>query len=172
MPGRSAWLCSAAFSLVIGMGGCGTNPSKPPLGRVHGRVTYNGKPLTNGSVMFTPVAGGKGGATGQVAAGQLGSDGSYTLTTFEEGDGAILGQHVVTVEAREGNVAELNLPATPGAKPKPSFKVASGRRVGVGKVPYISPKALIPRKYMDPESSPFRHTVEPGDNRVDLELID
>jgi hypothetical protein len=154
------------------MGGCGTDPSKPPLGRVHGRVTYNGKPLTNGSVIFTPVAGPTGGATGQIAAGQLGSDGSYTLTTFEKGDGAILGQHVVTVEAHEGNVAELNLPATPGAERKPSSQVKSGRRVGVGMVPYLTPKPVIPRKYMDPESTPFRYTVKPGDNRFDLELID
>src|SRR5262245_37566949 len=125
------------------MGGCGTDPGKPPLGRVHGRVTYNGKPLTHGSVTFTPVAGGKGGATGQIAAGQVGSDGSYALTTFEAGDGAILGQHVVTVQAHEGNVAELNLPTNPGQAPRPTSEVKGGQRVGVGKVPYLTPKAVI-----------------------------
>jgi hypothetical protein len=158
---------------VIAVGGCGgRDPNKPPLGRVHGRVTYNGKPLTNGSVTFTPVAG-EGGTTGQVAAGQLKTDGSYSLTTFDIGDGAIVGEHVVTVRATESNVAELNFPGgAPGAPPsKPSFK-AKGARAGMGLVPYIAPKPLIPKKYMTPSSSPFRYTVEPGNNTINLELTD
>jgi hypothetical protein len=153
--------------------GCGgTDPAKPPLGKVHGYVTYGGKPVTSGSVIFTPVAG-TGGGTGQVATGQLGSDGSYSLTTFDEGDGAILGQHAVTVDAREGNATELNLAGTEGAKRNPGGAGKRGGRSGaVGKIPYIEPKSLVPKKYLDPATTPFRRTVEAGSNKIDLELVD
>jgi hypothetical protein len=59
------------------------------MGRVSGKVIYNGKPVSPGSVMFTPI-GGSSGDSSRIATGQLGEDGSFTLTTFDAGDGAVL----------------------------------------------------------------------------------
>ncbi len=96
---RTSQVCPprAACGLVVALllAGCGGDPSKPKLGKVSGTVTYKGQPVTSGTVRFTPDAS-KGGETGQVASGQIESDGSYELTTFDTGDGAILGQHVIT----------------------------------------------------------------------------
>jgi len=135
------------------MGGCGERITRPPLGKVSGKVTYNGKPVTKGSVIFTPVQG-KGGDTGQNAVGQLGSDGSYELTTFDTGDGAILGQHTVTVQADSKDINELN-------KIRPD-----------GTVPYILPKPAIPEKYTNATKSPLRFTVSAGSNTYDIQLKD
>src|SRR4051794_29291174 len=86
----------ALCSLTLG---CSGSAGRPPLARVSGTVTHNGKPVTSGSVVFTP-AGDSQSSAARVATGQIESDGSYTLTTFDTGDGAVLGQHVVTVESR------------------------------------------------------------------------
>jgi hypothetical protein len=141
-----------ALCLAVSLGGCGTDHNKPPLGKVRGKVTYNGQPVTSGSVTFTPIAG-QGAATGQPATGQIESDGSYELTTFNTGDGAILGQHAVTVHLG-------------GQGSTPAKKANTGRII------YEMPKSPIPSKYASVSTTPLKHTVEAGSNTIDLPLKD
>ncbi len=135
--------------------GCGSSAERPPMGTVSGTVIYNGKRMTKGSVVFTPIAG-RGGETGQGAVGPIESDGSYTLTTFDTGDGAILGQHVATVEMSAQTSEEIMKANT---KPDGTFR-------------YVLPKSPLPPKYLSPDTSPFRFTVEKGSNTFNLELKD
>src|SRR5262249_8875969 len=65
----------AGLGLVLSLGGCTRDPNMPKLGKVHGAVTYKGKVVDSGHVVFTPAAG-KGGETGQVATGEINSDGT------------------------------------------------------------------------------------------------
>jgi hypothetical protein len=81
---------------------CGTfalGCSKAPyeLAEVTGKVTIEGVPFTEGKVMFAPVA--KEGEinAGRPAFGKLSSDGTFTLSTYEPDDGAVIGDHWVTV---------------------------------------------------------------------------
>lgn len=145
-----------AFSAAV-LVGCGTDASRPKLGRVSGKVTYNGQPVTKGIVSFVP-RGGPGAETGQSATGEIGSDGSYTLTTFENGDGAVLGEHTVLVMAREED------PAIKGhGMPIPNAK---------GKITIKPAKSLVPEKYATAANSPLRYTVKEGSNPYDIELTD
>ncbi len=122
------------------------------MGRVSGTVTYDGKPVDKGRVTFTPVSG-EGDSGGTSAMGPIESDGSYSLTTFNTGDGAMAGQHIVTVVVPIEDIDELN-------KPRPD-----------GSIAYKLPKELIPQKYNDPKSSPLRNTVVAGENnKLDIEL--
>ncbi|MCC9609154.1 hypothetical protein LOC68_06655 [Blastopirellula sp. JC732] len=75
--------------------GCGSEDF--PLGHVTGRVTCQTQPITNATILFTPVA--KSGSTlvGKPATSKLGPDGSFELTTYQTHDGAVLGSHRVTV---------------------------------------------------------------------------
>src|SRR4051812_27764384 len=79
-----------ALGMVLGLlglasGGCGSARGKmPELGKVKGKVTYNGSPVRKGTVSFVPIPG-KGGETGQSALGEIGPDGSFELTTFDTG---------------------------------------------------------------------------------------
>jgi hypothetical protein len=151
--GSSVVLLAAAATLA----GCGGDPSKPKLGRVSGKVMYKGQPVTKGVVSFVPV-GGPGAQTGQAAAGEIGSDGSYTLTTFEQGDGAVVGEHTVLVQAREED------PAIQGkGMPIPDAK---------GQLKIKPPKQLVPEKYATAQTSPLKFTVKEGSNTVDLNLED
>jgi hypothetical protein len=150
---RSLWPLIAACGLVIVLDGCG-GAERPPMGRVSGKVTYKGQPVTSGSVIFTPVQG-TGAAGGRVATGNIQPDGSYALTTFDTGDGAALGQYVVTVEAR-GQTTMTGPPIDPKTK-RPM---------------YVPPKSTIPEKYGSLDKTPLRYTVESGSKTIDLELKD
>ena len=145
------------FASAAVLSGCGGDPSKPKLGRVSGTVTYNGKPVTRGVVSFVPI-GGPGATTGQSAAGEINSGGSYTLTTFDPGDGAVLGEHNVLVQSREEN------PALEGkGMPIPDAK---------GQVNIPQAKSLVPEKYATTEKSPLKFTVKEGSNVINIELTD
>jgi hypothetical protein len=60
-------------------------------------VTIDNQPLAKGRIVFTPRNRGDGGTVGKPAFGVIQPDGSYALTTYEEADGAIVGEHSVTV---------------------------------------------------------------------------
>jgi hypothetical protein len=147
------WLAASAVALgCVSMGlGCGGRTEKPPMGRVRGIVTYDGKPLNKGRITFTPVSG-DGVSGGTSAMSPIESDGSYDLTTFDTGDGAIVGQHIVTVSVPIEDINELNKPKADGS------------------IAYILPKEFIPKKYTNPKDSPLRNTVVAGDNKLNVEL--
>lgn len=83
--------------LLITMPGCDAGPQVAP---VSGTVTYDGEPLRFGVVMFQP-------SQGQLAQADIESDGSFTLSTFKPGDGAIVGEHRVSVSCYEGHNPEV-----------------------------------------------------------------
>ena len=151
MSVRTALPLLAGVSLLFSFVGCSRDPTMPKLGKVHGKVTYEGKPVDSGTVTFNPILG-KGGETGQNATGQIESDGSYEMTTFNTGDGAILGQHVVAVVVREKGSENQG-------KPKPDSTID-----------YTMPKIVTPSKYVSVETSPLRYTVREGDNTFDIDL--
>jgi hypothetical protein len=85
----------ALASLVLvpcwGCGASGGGGAVASLVPVKGKVTYKGRPLTNGIVRFAPEG------FGRPATGRLQSDGSFALGTNKEGDGVVAGAHLVTV---------------------------------------------------------------------------
>ena len=102
MPKRIPSLIALALAaiLLIPCWGCGSaGGAVPSLIPVKGRVTYKGQPVTKGIVRFEPDG------YGRMASGQLRSDGSFVLTTLQEGDGVVAGEHRVTIEGFEKNLA-------------------------------------------------------------------
>lgn len=79
------WL---AMILLVG---CNRGPLVVP---VTGKVLYNGTPLEFGSVTFQP-------RSGQPAQGKIQGDGTFTLSTFEPNDGAVVGPHKVRIACYE-----------------------------------------------------------------------
>ena len=129
------WIAVAVVCSVC-LGGCGAS-SGPDIAPVHGKVTLDGAPLTTGMVYFMPES-------GRGAKGKVQEDGSFTLSTFGNGDGAIVGRHKVFIVATEGEVAfESDEPM----------------------------KSLVPERYTSPETSGFEIEVKVGEmNEVFLEL--
>lgn len=93
--------CLVGLSLLVG---CGDGrPTRVPIS---GRVTIDGEPLTTGRITIIP-------SNARPASGDIGPDGRFTLNTFEDNDGAVLGKHKVTVLASEilsGNSLKWHAP--------------------------------------------------------------
>ena len=89
---RKPWRKPATFAfagLVIALvAGCGDGrPSRVP---VSGRVLIDGQPLESGNIRVHAAA-------NRAASGKIEADGRFTLSTYEFGDGVVVGQHPVTV---------------------------------------------------------------------------
>ncbi len=80
-----------AVATFIGCGGSGE-----PVGKVSGKVTLNGEPVPQASVMFEPVDGGRS------SFGMTDADGTYQLTYMQENDGALVGEHLVRITTQRG----------------------------------------------------------------------
>ena len=78
--------------------GC-SNHEEFPTQQVRGKVTCNGQPVTEATVLFMPKGGEIQVRTGKPARGVIGENGEYTLSTNVPGDGAIIGTHTVRVLA-------------------------------------------------------------------------
>jgi hypothetical protein len=135
--GQVGW-CVLYLGVFAVSAGCGQDSK---LGRVHGVVRLDGKPVTTGAVRFVPAA-------GRAAQGFIQSDGTYTLGTFAKSDGALIGPHNVAVIAYEGGGENRPVYEHYGQKSKP----------------------LVPEKYMAPGTSNLTFEVKPGDNQADFDL--
>jgi hypothetical protein len=90
-----SWALLGVFCLLPA--GCGS-PKYPRTVSISGKVTWQGKPLTAGSVAFIPANAG-GSQPSRSAGGEIGPDGVYRLSSFRSGDGVMPGQYRVTVES-------------------------------------------------------------------------
>ena len=80
----AAVLLSALVALV----GCGSDSNIRP---VTGEVVYKGKPVAGAKVMFMSAG------SARTASGQTNAAGEFALTTFDDKDGAVIGEHKVAV---------------------------------------------------------------------------
>lgn len=88
---------------IAAVSGCGKQEFQ--VAKVKGTVTCNGKPLSEGLVVYIPTGAAAATSdskkvnTGRSASAMIQPDGSYELTTYKAGDGAIVGSHSVQVFA-------------------------------------------------------------------------
>jgi hypothetical protein len=133
-------LCASAW---IACFGCGSG--HPPTTHVTGTVTYRGKPVDAANVMFQCK-------TGRPAETTTDSAGHFTLTTFREGDGAVVGDHTVVISKYADD------PKATAYDPRAT---------------QIPPRLLTPAKYTSPSQSPLHVTVKSGvDNEFAFDLTD
>ncbi|PQO45840.1 hypothetical protein C5Y93_11320 [Blastopirellula marina] len=106
--------------------GCGANSG---LANVSGTVTADGKPVTGGTITYIPSAEGKPGS------GEVQADGTFTITTYKDGDGAVVGEGTISYTAPSVEIPEdlqpgQPLPSSPysGLKPSdPKVSIQSGK---------------------------------------------
>lgn len=75
---------------IVLISGCGSDP--PPLADVTDTVTFDGDPLTQGTIVFD--ISGQRTAYGDIVNGQI-----QDMTTFEDGDGAPLGEAKIAIHS-------------------------------------------------------------------------
>lgn len=119
--------------LVLSFSGCssGVDPEKanrPKVYPISGVVTLAGEPVEKAVVVFV----GTGGAT---ARGTTDESGNFTLTTFDQDDGAVAGEQQVSILKEEA-----------GYDPN---------QLKIGEAPPVVEKDrnALPKKYADPKTS-------------------
>jgi hypothetical protein len=130
----------AAFSVIV-MTGCGSKSNA-----VTGKVTYNGQPVTGGSLTFLPVTSSAGDpqAAGKPAAANVDSAGNYKLIPGGDSGGAAKGMNRVVYSAPVSDIP-AGVELQPGQGPAPS-----------------------PFDGLRPKTETVE--VKPGNNTIDIEL--
>ncbi len=138
-PMRSLALAASLAGAACGCGG--PKDIHPETVPVQGKVTYKGAPVPQGTITFQSDS-------GQPATGKIQPDGTYRLSSFAEGDGAVPGHHRVMIVANDADPTKI-----PGSSPG-----------------YKTPKDLVPAKYGKLDSSALDATVSKDKTAYDFDL--
>jgi hypothetical protein len=110
MSTNSLGACVPALVVVLAIAGLpsfsGCAQGKFPVAATKGKVVCNGKPVTSGSVTFSPVGESGSLEAGKPATATVGPDGTFVLSTNSRFDGAVVGKHSVQYVASEGDEEE------------------------------------------------------------------
>lgn len=153
MDGRLdvAFRLTATTAFVSIIFGCGGPAGLPDMVPIRGTVSYAGQKLTEGTVIYAPVA-----SDGRQARGNIQPDGSFRLTTLREHDGAQHGEYKIVVIALEPH---------PGEPPSREEVEAAGGG--------IKRESLIPNKYTSAATTDLTDSVGADHGGVmNIELTD
>src|SRR5262245_44449132 len=142
---RHCWF-ALSFMTTLAFLGAGCKPGVE-MAPVKGTVTYNGKPLAKGTILFEPT--GQRSATGKIVDGEI-----VEVTTYKSGDGAVVGPHKVAIFSTEE-------PASGGGNPGDASKPNPD---------YMTGKSLIPAHYSDITTSGLTADIQSGENTVTFTL--
>lgn len=146
--------CVLTIVSAVGCGGSGAPATVP----VEGLVTYKGQPVEGANVSFF--------TDGAPRAGYAITDGSgkFVLSTFGIKDGAVPGEHVVTVSKAGEQAPPVNSSQPP--KPEDMMKTYIANRDK-------KPDNKLPAKYASKDTSPLKFTVtKDAPNNFPIELTD
>ena len=145
-PGR--WGALLVLLVPLGTSGCGGS------GTVSGTVSYNGKPLKGGNVLFVSPEGKRS------TSATIQEDGSYTAPNIPAGP------VTVCVETESLNPA--------GKEPARHYGPPPGAHAPAGlEQPNPNTAKLyvrIPEKYATPDQSGLTYTVKSGQQKYDIDL--
>ena len=161
--------CSVVV-LLVGMPmllGCGGGATGPKTAKATGVVTYKSQPVVGATVTFTAP---KSPRTG---VGVTNDKGEFTIGTFGASDGAVLGDHVVTVTKRQGMAGQGKAEQM---KPEDYMKKMTDGPPGGNSMPAIpgsDVKNELPEKYATTKDSTLKASVESGaKNEFKFDLTD
>jgi hypothetical protein len=184
---RLLWYAPGLLATVLA--GCGPGNGLI-LGRVQGKVRYKGEPVKYGTVSFVPDV--SKGSDGPIAMGNIKDDGTYTLSTSDPGDGAVVGHHKVSIvgldpapltkadEKPMPSPAESPLEvmkargkAMEQARQRPSRKAAATSKADGDTFTDRGGRVyryVVPKKLGVPEESGLEVNVARGSNSIDFDI--
>lgn len=130
--------------------GCGGDSSKPDLFAVDGVVNFKGAPVEGATVTFSSAA------APRSATGMTDSSGNFRLTSYDTNDGAIVGEHMITISK------SASAGAASGVMTQENAKEMMSKNIGMmsgGKMSEMKPESVLPVKYADAKTSGEKRTV-------------
>jgi hypothetical protein len=156
-------LCLASLLLSTGCSGGGAGAERKPTIKVSGTIKMAGGPVADAVVTFSPQEG------QPVAFGRTDSQGKYTLTTYEAGDGAVAGKYIVLVtKSSSGGAAAGG--ATVSHEAFVSGQASVTAHAAAGKTGGAAASSVLPEKYSRTTTSDLTATVAPDQTTYDFEL--
>ena len=150
-----------ALLLVLGVVCVGCGPGdRPDVYPVGGKILHDGKPVEGATVNIYAEG------SPRVASDVTDAEGKFELTTFDSGDGAIAGEHVVTVSKQvlKEEIAAATADAGGDAYDQAMRAATKSNYAGMT-------KDQLPAKYADRETSGLKRTVVAGEtNEFTIEL--
>ena len=124
------------------------------IGRVEGVVIVDGAPVERACVSFYPASGDR------ASQGLTDADGHYELSYTRSTDGAVIGEHKVTISTKvESEVEYSDSDYTDGGTGETAATVVVKAR-----------KEMLPKKYRDLKVTELSATVESGSNEINFDL--
>jgi hypothetical protein len=118
----------AILGLALVCAGCAKNNGRVPVFPVQGQVLLNGKPVPHAFVVFHPVADSP--HTELRPRAHAEDDGTFSLSTYDNSDGAPAGDYLVTVQAYRAQTENDNGSSTnllPAAYANPATSKLTAR---------------------------------------------
>jgi len=138
--------------LLVVSAGCSSK------GTVSGKVTYQGKPVPAGTVIFVPLAG-EGNFTANI------SNGAYRVEGLPLGPVKISVSTPVNAASMKGLISKMQPP------PEMMQKLAPGKSAeGSAPSSQDTQGVLIPARFQDPEKSGLTYTVKGGSQVYDIDI--
>lgn len=145
-PARAVRFVAALLIGVVAVSGCGGGVAgKKPVAKVSGKVTFNGQPVTTGTITLLPTGAAKATEAGKAGICLIQSDGSFKASTYGQFDGAIIGKHQVMYSP-------------------PSVETPVAPEGGHAQAPPPSPYDGLVASVTEVE-------VKAGDNSINIELV-
>ena len=150
-----------ALASTLFLAGCGAGAAvgegvRQPVYPVSGKITYNGKSVSDAVVTFSPRG------KQRMAYARTDSEGKYQLTTYVENDGAAAGDYQVLV-VKDSPVA------APPVMHNPNFDPTKAAEKPTGEAP--ASRSLLPVKYASLKTTDLKATVKAdGPNEIPLDL--
>jgi hypothetical protein len=149
---RLGWITCLWGVGVLSVVGCGSGGYHGPTGAVTGRVTLDGKPIPQGSIVsFVSEA-------GFTATATVSGNGSYQLQTA--------GNPEIPVSTYKVSI----VPPAQAMSETDYDKYMSGEGAGEEVDATEAPSEVIPPQYADPATSGLSFDVEQGANTINIEL--
>lgn len=147
--------CRTLVFLVVAFCGC-----ESPRSSVHGKLTYQGKPVTDATIVFLA-------SDNQCYQAYPKSDGSYEV------NGLPRGKVKVSIQMNPPRVTETRGPpgsgVEPGRREMPEAMDDDARKMR-GRPGAVPPESRIPPHFADPEQSGLDFELTEANQNVDLNL--
>ena len=147
-----------SMAVLLPLAGCGTSvDGRLPTFKVSGTVTYKGRPLEAADVILQFAEHDK------ASFGRTNASGQFTLGTYENADGALAGEALITVTKWE-----VFPPSSEPIAGEPGYDPSKA---------YLSEKEgklLVPKKYSSFATSGLKAVIDASDKNppLTLELVD
>ncbi|MBN1911753.1 MAG: carboxypeptidase regulatory-like domain-containing protein [Pirellulales bacterium] len=94
---RHIWRFTTIILSCLLVGGCGDGKDRLKTYPTQGIATFQGKSMQGAIISLNPIEG-EAKAKDQLPRGIVGEDGTYTVGTYQDGDGAPVGRYKVTIQ--------------------------------------------------------------------------